>query len=159
MSLSHQIADVLAESTFPGTVSAQEPPHRLQLTCRSANTIGIEADHLDFSADDPGAPDRPIDELRAWADRLAERVTYLMEPLVLVEVDPEGGVVELRSDKPTPRPGLRSYYEVRLDRRTRLRLHRVAFDEAQKRRRETSFQLTAEVLERLVDDLVATAPH
>ena len=54
--------------------------------------------------------------LRAWGDRLAARVTYLMEPLVVQEVDAEAGQAELRSQSPTPRADRRSFYEVRLRR-------------------------------------------
>jgi hypothetical protein len=158
MSLSRRIAAALADfsaaGAAPGTVEAAEGPHRLALAARHANPVGVEADRLDFHAE---GPERSADELRAWADRVAARVTYLMEPVVLLEVDAQGGEAELRSQTPTARDGRRAYYEVRLNCSGALRLHRLAFDEADRRRVETPFQLTREVLERLADDLVATA--
>jgi hypothetical protein len=79
-----------------------------------------------------------------------------MEPLVILEVDAEAGVAELKSQAPTPRGELRSYYEVTLNSVGALRLHRVAFDEATRRRKPVNCQMTVEVLERLTDDLVAS---
>ncbi len=162
MSLSRRIAVALDEPLAPGagqpgTISAEEAPHRLTLAVQAANPVGVEVVNLAFSDTDPDQPERSLDDLKAWADRVATRVTYLMEPLVLLEVDSQGGEAELRSQKPTAREGRRTFYEVRLNRQGTLRIVRVAFDEADRSRREISFQLTREVLERLTDDLVATA--
>ena len=75
----------------------------------------------------------------------------------MLEVDAQGGEVELRSQSPTPRGQLRSYYEVRLNKAGTLRLDRVGFDPSDRRRRPMQFQLSREVLERLADDLADTA--
>ncbi|MEO6808076.1 MAG: hypothetical protein ABI353_03060 [Isosphaeraceae bacterium] len=153
MNLSQKIAAELEGLTAtPASVLASVGTHRLTLSVLRAGPIGVEADALEFAVLDQ--TDWSIDALRAWADRLAARVTYLMEPLTVVEVDAQGGEVELRSQAPTPRQGRRSYYEARLDRRGTLRLHRVSFDEATRERAPVSFQITTEVLQRLADDLV-----
>jgi hypothetical protein len=159
MSLSRRIAAALDEfhargHATPAVVEAAEAPHRLSLSVAQASPVGVQLDGLAFAAD---GPERSTEALRAWADRVAARVTYLMEPLVLLEVDPEGGEAELRSRQPTAREGRRAFYEVRLNRAGTLRLRRVAFDEADRRRADAPFQLSREVLERLADDLVATA--
>jgi hypothetical protein len=80
-----------------------------------------------------------------------------MEPLVVLEVDPAAGEAELRSQSPTARGDLRAYYEVRLNAAGTLRFSRVVFDDASRRRRPAPCQMTREVLERLADDLVASA--
>lgn len=161
MSLSRQIAaaldDLSAIGGTPHEITAEAGPHRLTLAVRVASPVGVEVLALEFAVSDPARPERSLDDLRAWADRVAARVTYLMEPLVLLEVDPAGGEAELRSQSPTARDGRRAYYEVRLNRQGTLRLHRVSFEESDRRRRDTPFQLTREVLERLADDLAATA--
>lgn len=161
MSLSQQIVDALdklpADLATPRELHASSGPHRLTLFLRLASAIGVEVEALEFSIATPEPADRSTESLRAWADRVANRVTYLMEPLVLLELDDEGGVAELRSQTPTARDGRRAFYEVRLNRQGTLRLRRLAFDEEDRRRQETPFQLSREVLERLADDLVATA--
>jgi hypothetical protein len=158
MTLSQKIVAALdnAAGSFdpPRDVVADEGPHHLTLNVAISGPVGFSAQTLDFRAD---GPERTLDQLRAWGDRLANRVTYLMEPLRVLEVDPVGGEVELRSLAPTQRAGLRAYYEARLNRAGNLRLARVVFDEAARTRRDELFQMTREVLQRLTDDLVVTA--
>jgi hypothetical protein len=158
MSLSRKIAAALADrgaaGPSPGPLEISEGPHRLSLSVHSTGSIGVEAEAIDFFAE---GPERPLDALRAWADRLAARVTYLMEPLVVLEADALGGEVELRSGRPTPREGTRAFYEARIDRSGHLRITRQAYRAAERRREAVPFQLTREVLERLADDLAATA--
>lgn len=159
MSLNPRIAAALDDLARPGpegppaVVSAEEGPRRVSLKVRQANPIAVEADELVFETGEA----RSLSELDAWADRLACRVTYLLEPLALLESDSEGPVVELRSRKPTVRAGARSFDIVRLDGSGRLALTRHAYLEADRRHRQTPFTLSRDVLERLVDDLAATA--
>ncbi|HEU5116930.1 MAG TPA: hypothetical protein VFT74_09675 [Isosphaeraceae bacterium] len=157
MSLSPRIAaaldDVKTETGPAGLVSAEEGPHRVSMRVRQVNSIAVESDELVFETSSP----RSLDDLNAWADRLACRVTYLLEPLALLESDATGTVVELRSRKPAVRSGVRSYDEVRLDATGQLRLTRHAFEETTRTRRQTPFTLSREVLERLVEDLETTA--
>ena len=77
-----------------------------------------------------------------------------MEPLVVLEHDPVGGEVELRSQAPTSRGDRRTYFEVRLNQQGTLKLSRIAVVESSRQRHPTSCQMTREVLERLIDDLV-----
>ena len=160
MSLSRKIAAALGNlgvvlgGGVAQTASASEGPHHLDLEVHVASPVGVELGRLEFRAD---GPTRTLDQLTAWADRLAARITYLMEPMVVIEVDPVAGEIELRSQAPTSRHGLRSFYEARLDRSGRLWIIRQAFDTTTRTRRMVPFQLTSEVLERLTDDLVDTA--
>ena len=79
-----------------------------------------------------------------------------MEPLKVLEVNDQGGEVQLRSQSPTPRADQRAYYEMRLFRQGSLRMERFAFDETTRQRRQVPCQLTRETLERLADDIAAT---
>lgn len=158
MSLSQEIADALdkvAGAFAPAlALAADEGAHHMLLDVTLAGPVGFSALGLEFRAD---GPERTIDQLKDWADRVAARVTYLMEPLRVVEIDPVGVEVELRSAAPTSRNGVRAFYEVRLRRAGTLNLARVVFDDATRTRRDEPFQMTREVLERLTDDLVDTA--
>jgi hypothetical protein len=159
MSLSQKIAAALddpsANFASPSTVSVEEQPHRLSLALDMASPVGVRCRSLEFNS--LGSSARPIEQLRAWADRLAVRATYLMEPLKVVEADDLEGEVLLRSQTPTPRQGRRAFYEVRINRSGSLQLSRVSFDESSRRRGLEPFTLTREVLERLVDDLTTSA--
>jgi hypothetical protein len=158
MSLSREIAGALdarpEAGGLPCDVAVADGPHRLLLRLTAAGPVGLAFESLEFATS--ARPAWTTEALRGWGDRLAARLTYLMEPLVVLEVDADGGEVELRSQVPTARDGLRAYYEVRLHRDGTLRLGRVAFDEATRRRRPAPCQVTREVLERLADDLVAS---
>ena len=155
MSLSRKIAaavEGLADGA--GAASAEDGPNRLAMRVSAAGPVGLAFDALEFSTS--ARPSWSVEDLRAWGGRLAARVTYLMEPLAVLEADPVAGEVLLRSQAPTPRGGERAFYELRLSGRGAARLDRVTFDEPTRRRRPAPCQLTREALERLADDLVAT---
>jgi hypothetical protein len=143
----------LGTTDRPTPLVVADGPHRLDLAVRLAGPVGLASDGLEFTVD---GRDWSLDDLKDWGGRLAARLTYLMEPLVVLEADAEAGTVVLRSQVPTARQGRRSYYEIQLNRRGTLRLDRVIFDDADRRRRTDALQLTVEVLERLADDLVAS---
>lgn len=164
MSLSRKIAAAVDEQirscAAPSAVSAEDGPHRLTVAISLATPIGVSCDSLEFETAAPPPDDNAagwsIDALRAWGDRLAARVTYLMEPLVLHEADSHGNTVTYRSTRPTARDGHRSYYEARLDGQGHLRLVRYVYNEATRQRELAPCQFTREVLDRLADDLVAS---
>jgi len=133
-------------------VSATAGPHRADLDLVQASPVGISCQGLEFitSVRDIWT----ADELKAWGDRITARVTYLMEPLVIVEVDTQQVEVDIRSKTPTARGDQRGYYRINLDRSGTLRMQRVAFATADRHSCVVPFQLTREVLERLTDDLV-----
>jgi hypothetical protein len=93
--------------------------------------------------------------LSVWADRVAERVTGLLEPLSLVEVDPERGQALLRSDKPVQKKDDRFYYEVVLNQTGSAQVRRYQGSRQPVKRQQVSFVVTREVLAKLVGDLTA----
>jgi len=159
MTLSRRIAAALDERAraqdATSTVSVDDGPNRLQLDLTALDSVGVSFDALEFATTQ--RPEWSADDLTAWGERIAKRVTYLMEPLKVVEIDAAEGEVQIRSDAPTPRAELRGYYEILLGRAGTCRLHRFVFDETTRRRRRASCNLTREVLERLIDDIAATA--
>lgn len=154
--LSQKIAATLDARTdkepLPCRVAVESDGQGLALELTACSALGVAFDALEFTDPNDGA--RSAEALRGWADRLAARVTYLMEPLVLIELDAVAGEVELRSQAPTARGEMKSFYEVRLNKQGTMRLTRMVFDEETRRRRPAGCQLTREVLERLTDDLV-----
>jgi hypothetical protein len=158
MSLSQKIAAALDarpdNGALPCDVTAEDEPNRLTLRLTASGPVGLAFDGLDFAT--AARAEWAPDDLEAWGRRIAARVTYLMEPLVVLEHDKTEGEVELRSHAPTSRGDQRAYYELRLHRQGSLRLSRIAFDDAARRRRPVACQMTREVLERLADDLVAS---
>lgn len=156
MSLSQKIAAALDArpdiGALPCRVTVEDEPNRLTLDLTATGPVGMAFESLDFAT--LARTEWSPEDLKAWADRIASRVTYLMEPLVLIEHDKLGGEVELRSEAPTPRGNQRTFYEVRVNHRGLMKLSRIAIDEATRKRRPATCQMTREVLERLADDLV-----
>lgn len=160
MNLSRKIAAALDENTKvhlpPCAVSIEDGAHRLTLNLTAIDTVGVAFDTLEFVTIDQ--PKWTTEALQSWGDRLASRLTYLMEPFKVLEVDADGGEVCLRSQSPTSRDRKRSFYEVRLSKEGTLRMERRTFDEGSRARGRVACQLTREVLERLADDIVASLP-
>jgi len=158
MSLSQKIAAALDSrpdiGALPCEISVEEGAHRLTVQLTASGPVGLAFSRVEFAAEEG---QHSPEALRAWGDRLASRLTYLMEPLVVLEHDPVGGEVEIRSKAPTARAGHRSYYEIRLNPSGTLNLSRVSFDESTRCRQPIPCQMTREVLDRLTDDFVATA--
>ena len=152
--LSQKIVAAVDAASPPELVSADDGGLRLSLNLIASGPVGLAFDRLEFQS--PG-PDRTAENLRDWADKLASQVTYLMEPLVVLEIDAVAGEVELRSQSPTPRGQLKSYYEVRLTKIGTMTISRIVYDSTTRRRSVTPCQVTREVLERLTDDIVACA--
>jgi hypothetical protein len=99
--------------------------------------------------------DAPAD-LRGWAERLCGRVTGLLEPLRLVEVDAEHNVAQLRSEGPSRRGDGLFYYELMLNGNggTSLTRYRAPRD-GSKRRELVPFAVTHEALAKLTADLLS----
>ena len=116
MSLSQKIAAALDENTkayvLPCSVTIEESPNRLTLHITAFDTVGLACTALEFVT--TRRSEWSSESLQEWGTRLAGRVTYLMEPLKVIEIDTEGGEVQIRSQSPTPRADQRGYYEIRL---------------------------------------------
>jgi hypothetical protein len=95
-------------------------------------------------------------DTKVWADALIRRVSGLMEPLRVVEIDAQRDEAVLRSDAPTVRKDRRAHYELRLRGGKSASLTRyTASTEPASKREPTTFTLTHEVIAKLVDDLTA----
>jgi hypothetical protein len=159
MSLSQKIAAAIDENTrayiLPCAVTVEDGPNRLTLSLTALDTVGVAFDSLEFVATDRAQ--WSSDALRSWGERLAARVTYLLEPLKVIEIDAAGGEVQIRSQAPTARAQQRGFYEVRLYKQGSLRMERFVYNDATRERQRTACQLTREVVERLADDIAASA--
>lgn len=96
----------------------------------------------------------PKSELADRSHAIAERVTGLMEPLRVVEVDTPLGVAQLRSQAPaTADADARAYYELLLEASGRATLRRFRAQADSTHREPIPFTLTREALAKLLCDL------
>jgi hypothetical protein len=84
---------------------------------------------------------------------VADRVTGLLEPLRLVEVDSQQDVAQLRSESPANTGDALAYYEVTLHGHGAAQVNRYEAGRGEARRRQVPFTLTHEALGKLVRDL------
>lgn len=103
-----------------------------------------------------GAPLPPA-ELLSQVNAICGKVTYLLEPLAPIEVDPGHGKVLVRSKAPRQKEGKVSYYELLASGDRHLSLRRYAFDSVDKKRSLVEFYLTKDQLDLLLTDLIASA--
>jgi hypothetical protein len=98
----------------------------------------------------------PAVELKDRAEQICQRVTGLLEPLRLVEVDAPRNAALLRSEEPGQLGEERFYYEVLLQGDGGSVVRRYQAPQAgQPRRQQVAFTLTHEALAKLVRDLTA----
>lgn len=137
-------------NTPPVVISAQQGLTRVTLELAAFAPFGVVFNELKFDTSQVPSS-RKLGDL---ADQLTRRITYLMEPLRVLEVDEDAGELEIRSSPPSQREQVRYYYELRLSCTGSLSLQRIAFDEIARLKKSVPCQLTREALERLIDDIV-----
>jgi len=94
--------------------------------------------------------------LHAISERLAARLTYLLEPISPIEIDAEQSVVQMRSMPPQRDEHRTCYYELIVRRGGELSLCRYEAATGQERTAVPA-HVTREVLLRLVDDFSQAA--
>jgi hypothetical protein len=102
-----------------------------------------------------GAPPRSV-TLKDWASGIGERVTGLLEPLKVIEVDPIQNEALLRSSAATQRGDKLYYYEVRLRGTSEAQVCRYQARSSNiGPRDQVPFAITHETLIKFIGDLCA----
>jgi len=101
------------------------------------------------------APARGEVTLEGWANGVASRVTGLLEPLRVLEIDAQRNEALLRSNEPTRRSADLFYYEVLLKGTQAASVRRYQGNPGGGRREQVPFVLTHEAVAKLVGDLLA----
>jgi hypothetical protein len=91
--------------------------------------------------------------LQSWAAAVASRVTGLMEPLTIHEIDELHGEAVLRSVAPAQKGEFRTYYEVHLTGTTTAVVRRFTGSSTTPGRTQVAFALTHESLVKLAGDI------
>jgi hypothetical protein len=152
--LVQKLADWRPEEAGPHSfVAPLENSWEIAIVADTAESLGCRATELTMRR--PAGPNPTAAELTQWADRSARRITGLLEPLKLIEVDAGRSEALLRSDPPASRGPRVQYYELRLRGTHEAKLHRYQADRTGGRREAIPFALTHEAIAKLADDLIA----
>src|SRR5688572_18597206 len=116
MTLANTLQPKLADWTPPGkgrqtfAVLDKESETSVELDFDRLETLGGQLWEARVSRSDAAMAKEA--SVAIWAERVARRVTGLLEPLHVVEVDSERGQALLRSNQPAQKNDDRFYYEV-----------------------------------------------
>jgi hypothetical protein len=135
-----------------GTLTVTMPEGTLNSSVRKVNPLGVAFESLVWQTD--VLKDAETKRLTTIADRLSQKLTYLLEPIRVVEVDGQAGAVQMRSYPPYKREQQTSYYEVLVQRGGAITLLRYEKLPGQPRLQILA-SVTTEVFHRLAEDLSA----
>lgn len=148
-----RLADVDLSAAHPRLLRVEHDGKRLECQIESLDRLGCAVEHLQVSS--PALAAAPLVRLHEISQALAAKLTYLLEPIAVIETDQEEQSVQMRSSPPQ-REGRQSCYYELLAGRGRLELRRYVKDAGQSRTLVAA-HLTREVLFRLAGDLVTAA--
>jgi hypothetical protein len=131
------------------TIAVTASTRTVTCTVIESNSLAVSFDQLRLTTSELSAA-KPA-ELERIGKALAERLTYLMEPIAPIEIDAQACVVQLRSNPPQRDDDGRTYYELIVRRGGEIALLRFRKEPAQARHQVTT-TVTREVLLRLVGD-------
>jgi hypothetical protein len=124
---------------------------RVEADLVAVDAIGCSFQTLGYSTDKLAG--LSLDDLKAISESLVSRLTYLLEPIGVVEVDRDRAAVQLRSSPPQQGDDGTSYYELMVRRGGDITLSRYQKQPGQIRQIVPA-NVTREVLQRLAEDFV-----
>lgn len=157
MSLSNQIDQELQRIRAAGgggTLLADAPNGRFECDMAGVDGLGCAVDQFAFRTGQLSGAS--LEKLKKIGEDLSRRVTYLLEPIAIIELDAEGVTVQLRSSPPSQDGGVTTYYELNIN-QDGLTLRRYQAQPGQPRQ-ATPAHFTHEALRRLARDISAAVP-
>jgi hypothetical protein len=135
-----------------GELEVRTPNGRIVGNLDAVDAIGCSFTRFDYQS--ASLANATIDSLKALSAKIQQRLTYLLEPVSLLEVDAESVSIQMRSSPPQVGDDGRSYYELLVRRGGEVTLRRYHKTAGQPRQIVPA-QVTREVLGRLAEDFIA----
>lgn len=151
MSLKSKLQSQLNRRSMGGPQRIVVEDGALRLTCDLVDVHPLACQFERLAVATAQLAEASPDQLQALSDRLAARITYLLEPISPIEHDDEGCVIQLRSNPPQKEDDGTRYYELVVRRGGELALCRYQKQPGQVRQ-VIPATVTQEVLLRLVGD-------
>jgi hypothetical protein len=127
---------------------------RIEADLLAVDAIGCSFQTLGLSTQK--LADASLEMLKSISDQLTNKLTYLLEPIGVIEADADRCSVQLRSNPPQKGDDGTSYYELMVRRGGDITLSRYTKKPGQLRLIIPA-QITREVLARLADDFIDAA--
>jgi hypothetical protein len=135
-----------------GLLQVDGPEGRIEADLVAVDAIGCSFQTLAYTTDKLASSS--VDELKTVSQALTSKLTYLLEPIGLVEADADRYSVQLRSNPPQKGDDETNYYELMVRRGGDITLSRYSKKSGQMRQIIPA-HVTREVFARLADDFVA----
>lgn len=146
-------------SSQPQSVTLPAPDQvRVEIDFTAVDTLSCA--FREVRLDVPALAKADFETLKQWGRSLCSRITYLLEHLGPIELDPSAGEVLIRSTPPDHSGAQKTFYEVTLQSHSggRFSLRRYRAEKGTAGRTQVDVHVTHEVLQKLVRDLVQTIP-
>jgi len=134
-----------------------EDEFHFQVKFKDIDKYGIVLDYISISK---ATPIMDLDiinkKLESDSNKIQTKITYLLEDFKLIELDRMNKRAQLRSYPPYEEEDSKYYYEIVLDEANRVHFQRYQYSSSNKRYEKITCQLTLEIFERLINDLVST---
>jgi hypothetical protein len=131
------------------TVAVEDAPRQITCDITELDSLAVSFQQLRLAT--PELASAGATDLERLGKALADRLTYLMEPIAPIELDAQECVVQLRSNPPQRDDDGRSYFELMVRRGGEIALTRYRKENGDARR-QIPATVTREVLLRLVGD-------
>ena len=138
--------------TGRGLLQADVAGGRIEADLLAVDAIGCSFQTLGYSTSQ--LADASLEDLKQISTELTAKLTYLLEPIGLVEADADRCSIQLRSNPPKKGEDETSYYELMVRRGGDITLSRYSKKTGQLRQIIPA-NVTREVLGRLADDFIA----
>ncbi len=148
------MATLACPSSSPQRLSAATSSQQFECDLSALDSLGCSFTRFELHSDQLSTAD--ITALKKVAEQLSARLTYLLEAIRPIEVDPDQCVVQMRSVPPSQVDNRTTYYELLVRKGGYLSLCRFARDPGQPRE-QIAAHLTREVFWRLLSDFSAAA--
>lgn len=156
MNLSEQfeqaVTEAAAKGMAPWSVEAEAGEVSVQAELTAVERLACAMSK--FEVRNRRWADASWDDVRSVSERLAQKLTYLREPVRPIEADGVMQVVQLRSSPPRQGDDSTSYYELQVQGSGAISLCRFEKTPGEPRR-AIPIEITREVLRQLVDDIAA----
>jgi hypothetical protein len=131
---------------------------QLEIDFRAVDSMSCSVAEIRLAV--PSLVGAAFDKLKAWGAEFCRRVTYLLENMGPLELDPDAGQVLIRSTPPDKSATGVQFYEVVLQSHANgnFTLRRYRTDKGSPGRQAVDIVATHEVLKKLVNDLVDSIP-
>jgi hypothetical protein len=142
---------------FPFTLEIEEDGIQGTLEVADLDRLSCVLHRLEIKKSEEGLESLTrANRLKDQGEQITQKVTYLLEPLSIIEWDKYTPIVQIRSFPPQVREDFIEFYELLLrgeEHQTSLTLVRYRNQKNNRLRETTPMTLTKEVLERLLEDL------